>query len=190
MEIVIGAAVIAIGIVVAAALFSPRRAAPVTAGAGAPGPGGAVATMPSAPAAVADDEEDPERVDRIDRQSDELARREQELAAREERAKADRASVEEERNRLQRELERIAGLSGAQAKQILLKEVEDQARHDAARLVRQVEEETKRDADRRVRNILSVCMQRIAAGHAAETTVTVVQLTSDDMKGRIIGREG
>jgi ribonuclease Y len=53
-----------------------------------------------------------------------------------------------------------------------------------------VEEETKRDADRRVRNILSVCMQRIAAGHAAETTVSVVQLSSDDMKGRIIGREG
>jgi len=59
-----------------------------------------------------------------------------------------------------------------------------------ARRLRAVEEEAKRSADRRVRNILSVCMQRIAAGHAAETTVSVVQLTSDDMKGRIIGREG
>ena len=57
-------------------------------------------------------------------------------------------------------------------------------------LVRQIEEETKRDADRRVRNILSVVMQRMAAGHAAETTVSVVQLPADDMKGRIIGREG
>jgi ribonuclease Y len=72
----------------------------------------------------------------------------------------------------------------------LLKEIEDQARHDAARRIRQIEEETKRDADRRVRNILSVCMQRVAAGHAAETTVSVVQLSADDMKGRIIGREG
>ena len=59
-----------------------------------------------------------------------------------------------------------------------------------ARVVRQIEEETKRDADRRVRNILSVVMQRLAAGHAAETTVSVVQLPADDMKGRIIGREG
>ena len=56
--------------------------------------------------------------------------------------------------------------------------------------MRQIEEETKRDADRRVRNILAVVMQRLAAGHAAETTVSVVQLPADDMKGRVIGREG
>ena len=76
------------------------------------------------------------------------------------------------------------------AKQLLLQEIEEQASHDAARRIRQIEEETKRDAERRVRNILSVCMQRLAAGHAAETTVSVVQLSADDMKGRIIGREG
>jgi ribonuclease Y len=65
-------------------------------------------------------------------------------------------------------------------------------RVEAERLLelRQIEEETKREAERRVRNILSVCMQRLAAGHAAETTVSVVQLASDDLKGRIIGREG
>src|SRR5438132_725087 len=73
---------------------------------------------------------------------------------------------------------------------MLLKDLEDKLRHDQARLVRQVELETKREADRRVRNILSVVMQRMAAGHATETTVSVVQLPSDDMKGRIIGREG
>ena len=89
-----------------------------------------------------------------------------------------------------RALERVSGLSASQAKQLLLKELEDQIRHDSARLVRQIEEETKRDADRRVRNILAVVMQRLAAGHAAETTVSVVQLPADDMKGRIIGREG
>jgi ribonuclease Y len=84
----------------------------------------------------------------------------------------------------------MAGMSGARAKELLLQEIEEQARHESARRIRQIEEETKRDAERRVRNILSVCMQRLAAGHAAETTVSVVQLAADDMKGRIIGREG
>ena len=63
-------------------------------------------------------------------------------------------------------------------------------RHECARHVREIEEETKRDAERRVRSILSVAMQRLAASHAAETTVSVVHLPSDEMKGRIIGREG
>jgi ribonucrease Y len=89
-----------------------------------------------------------------------------------------------------RALERASGLSAGQAKQALLKDIEDQARHDSVRIIRQVEEETKRDAERRVRSILSIAMQRLAASHAAETTVSVVQLPSDDMKGRIIGREG
>ena len=112
-----------------------------------------------------------------------LAEREQELlVSTEENAGAKERHI--------RELERVSGLSASQAKQILLHELEDQIRHDSARRVRQIEEETKRDADRRVRNILSVVMQRMAAGHAAETTVSVVQLSSDDMKGRIIGREG
>ena len=141
----------------------------------------------------------------------ELARLEERLRAREstldakeselgekERSLADRArNVDHGREELRdakrdhiRELERVAGMPASQARQQLLKEVEDQTRHDRARVVRQIEEETKRDADRRVRNILSVVMQRLAAGHAAETTVSVVQLSADDMKGRIIGREG
>ena len=71
-----------------------------------------------------------------------------------------------------------------------MREITDQVRHESAREIRQIEEQTKRDAERRVRSILSVAMQRLAARHAAETTVCVVQLPSDDMKGRIIGREG
>ena len=98
--------------------------------------------------------------------------------------------MSESRQELERSLEQISGLSAGRAKQLLLKEVEEQTKHDAARRIRQIEEETKREAERRVRNILSVCMQRLAAGHAAETTVSVVQLSADDMKGRIIGREG
>ncbi|MBV9212755.1 MAG: ribonuclease Y, partial [Actinobacteria bacterium] len=89
-----------------------------------------------------------------------------------------------------RELERIASLSAGQARQILLRELEEELRHDSAALVRQVEEEARRDAERKARNILSTVMQRVAGGHATETTVTTVPLESDDLKGRIIGREG
>jgi ribonucrease Y len=87
-------------------------------------------------------------------------------------------------------LERISGLSASQAKEMLLKQTEDDVRHDMAKLVRSVEEEARREADRRARNILSLSIQRTAANHVAETTVSVVNLPSDDMKGRIIGREG
>jgi len=98
--------------------------------------------------------------------------------------------LKETRREQLRELERVAGLSVSQAKQLLLTELEEELRHESARLVRQVEEETKREADRRARNILAAVMQRVASGHAVETTVSVVQLASDELKGRIIGREG
>ena len=119
-----------------------------------------------------------------------LAQREQALVQREAELQRERDALAASQVELQRELERISGLSAGRAKQLLLKEVEEDAKQDAARRIRQIEVETKREADRRVRNILSVCMQRLAAGHAAETTVSVVQLSADDMKGRIIGREG
>jgi ribonucrease Y len=126
----------------------------------------------------------------LDRRTEEIERRERELDARIAELDGERAELEKLRDEHMRALERVAGLSAGQAKQALLKDIEDQARHDSARIIRQVEEETKRDAERRVRSILSVAMQRLAASHAAETTVSVVQLPSDDMKGRIIGREG
>ena len=88
------------------------------------------------------------------------------------------------------DLERVAGMTRAQARQLLLRQVEEDARHEKSRVVRQVEEETRREASRRARNILAACTQRLAAGHACETTVSLVTLPSDDMKGRIIGREG
>jgi ribonucrease Y len=119
-----------------------------------------------------------------------LARREENLVQREAALEQERQKLAATRQELGRALEQTSGMSASRAKQLLLSEVEEQARHDAARRIRQIEEETKREAERRVRNILSVCMQRLAAGHAAETTVSVVQLATDDMKGRIIGREG
>jgi ribonuclease Y len=193
MAIVIAAAVLAVGLTVAALVFSRGGRA-----------SGKVAPAP--PPLVRDDVE-VELVERraeiarieervitkeeaIDVKLAELAKRDRTLEDRERELDRQRELLDERKREHIRELERVASLSAAQAKQILLKEVEDMARHDAARIVRQVEEEAKRDADRRVRNILSVCMGRLAAAHAAETTVSVVQLPSDDMKGRIIGREG
>jgi ribonuclease Y len=196
MAIVIAAAVLAAGLVGAALLFSRTgRGAPTA----APAP-------PPAPPIPRDDLERDllerraeiarieERVlskeEAMDLKLADLAKRDRVFEDRERELEHQRELLDDRKREHVRELERLAGLSAAQAKQILLKEVEDLARHDTARVVRQVEEEAKRDADRRVRNILSVCMGRLAAGHAAETTVSVVQLPSDDMKGRIIGREG
>ena len=120
----------------------------------------------------------------------ELDRRERSLEDRQRNLENQAEELKQARQRQLRELERIAGLSVSQAKQILLKELEDELRHESAVLIRHVEEEARRDADRRARNILSTVMQRVAGGHAAETTVSVVQLDSDELKGRIIGREG
>jgi ribonuclease Y len=89
-----------------------------------------------------------------------------------------------------RELERISGLSAAQAKQLLLADVEQEARHQAALKIRQIEEEARREGERRARNILAVATQRLAAKHSNEATTRLVELPSDEMKGRIIGRDG
>ena len=172
MEIIGAAALIAVGIVVAAVLYGRSHGASPPAAAERD-----AATATALQAALA------ERSTALERREDALEQRETELEQQRDGARRQPAEVE-------LTLERLAGMSGAKAKQLLLQEIEEQARHDAARRIRQIEEETKREAERRVRNILSVCMQRLAAGHAAETTVSVVQLSADDMKGRIIGREG
>jgi ribonuclease Y len=182
MEILGAAALIAVGIMLAAVLYGRSHSVRV-----APAPAPAPAAEP--PLAVAE-VMPAERTAEVALREADLARREAELARREAELDAERQAIADVHAQLEHELERIANLSVGRAKQLLLKQVEEQARHDAARRVRQIEEETKREADRRVRNILSVCMQRLAAGHAAETTVSVVQLSADDMKGRIIGREG
>jgi ribonucrease Y len=178
MDIIGAAALIAVGIVLAAVLYGRSHGARLAV-AGGDG-------VPSAPVEV----DRPERTSELAVREAELARREAELARRATELDGERDLLADGRVELERELERVSGMSPARAKQMLLKEIEEQAKHDAARRIRQIEEQTKREAERRVRNILSVCMQRLAAGHAAETTVSVVQLSADDMKGRIIGREG
>jgi len=177
MEIIGAAALIAVGIVVAAVLYGRSHGA-------APAAREPDSTAAALQAALA------ERSTALERREEAVERREQALDGRETEVATQLAALTEREAEAERRLERMAGMSAARAKELLIQEVEEQARHESARRLRQIEEETKREADRRVRNILSVVMQRLAAGHAAETTVSVVQLAADDMKGRIIGREG
>jgi ribonuclease Y len=88
------------------------------------------------------------------------------------------------------ELQRISGLSAEEAKNLFLKTIEEESRHEAAKLIRDIEEEAKREGERRARNIITQAIQRCAVDQTSETTVSVVPLPNDEMKGRIIGREG
>lgn len=126
----------------------------------------------------------------LDARADELARRDQGVGDREVHLKALQEELKAARDEAVKELQRVSGLTVAEARQVLLERSEDLVRHELARSVRQLEEEARNDARRRARAIVADALQRVAASHTAETTVTVVELASDDMKGRIIGREG
>ena len=126
----------------------------------------------------------------VDGKLTELLRREQGIADRETHLKQLQEELKGARDEAFQELQRISGLTVGEAKQHLLARAEDLIRHELARSVRQLEEEARADARRRARALVADALQRVAASHTAETTVTVVELASDDMKGRIIGREG
>jgi ribonucrease Y len=126
----------------------------------------------------------------IDGKLTELERREQSLFDRETHVKQLQEELKVARESEVRELARISGMTLDEAKRHLLERSEELVRHEMARMVRQLEEEAQADAKRRARNLVAEALQRVAASHAAETTVSVVELPSDDMKGRIIGREG
>jgi ribonucrease Y len=130
------------------------------------------------------------REDEMERKLVELARRDQGLADRETHLRQLQEEMKEAKAREQLQLERIAGMTQQQAKTHLLERGEELVRHDLARRVRQLEEEARAESKRRARNLVADALQRVAASHAAETTVTVIELPTDDMKGRIIGREG
>jgi len=125
-----------------------------------------------------------------DLRAEEITRREQSITDRETHAKQLQEDLKAARDAELAALEKVAGMTAADGRAALLERVEHEARTDMAKLVRQIEEEARLDADKRARNILSIAIQRTASGHTAETTVSVVQLPSDDLKGRIIGREG
>jgi ribonuclease Y len=126
----------------------------------------------------------------IERKLDELTRRDQGVADREEHIRQLQDELKETKHEQLAELERVAGLTQADARGLLLERGEEQARHELARRVRTMEDEARAESKRRARNLVADALQRVAASHTAETTVTVVELPSDDMKGRIIGREG
>jgi ribonucrease Y len=126
----------------------------------------------------------------LERKRVELERREQGLFDRETHVKALQEELKAASNEAVAELERVGGLTVAEAKQHLLERSKDLIRHELARSVRQQEEEARTESRRRARALIADALQRVAASHTAETTVTVVELPSDDMKGRIIGREG
>ena len=126
----------------------------------------------------------------LDKKAENFEKKEEELARRLEEV----AKVKEETEAVKKAhlatLEQISGLSQEQAKQFLLKTVEEEIRHDTAMKIKEIEQQLKDESDEKAREILSIAIQRCAADHAAEATVSVVPLPNDEMKGRIIGREG
>jgi len=130
------------------------------------------------------------REDEVERRQKEILRREQGVADREVHVKELQDDLKEAKQRELEELERVAGMTVNEAKARLLEQSEELVRHDLARRVRQLDEEAQSEAKRRARNLVADALQRVAASHAAETTSSLIELPSDDMKGRIIGREG
>jgi ribonuclease Y len=130
------------------------------------------------------------REDEVELRKKELTRREQGITDREVHVKELQDDLKEAKQRELTELERVAGMTVNEAKARLLEQSEELVRHDLARRVRQLDEEAQSEAKRRARNLVADALQRVAASHAAETTSSLIELPSDDMKGRIIGREG
>jgi ribonuclease Y len=126
----------------------------------------------------------------LELQRADLARRQQAVEDRERNLDQQAEELKGAKRVQRQELERISSLSAAQAKQLLIAEIEREARHQAALRLQEIERETKAEAERRARSILSVAMQRLAARHASDTTTRLIELPTDEMKGRIIGRDG
>ena len=131
-----------------------------------------------------------QREEILDKKTDSLDKREAAIATRETDIEAAEAAVKALYDQQIHELEKISSLSMEDARNMLLANVERETRHEAALLIRDIESKTKEEADKRARNIITLAIQRCAADHVAEATVSVVALPNDDMKGRIIGREG
>lgn len=126
----------------------------------------------------------------IERKTESLERKEQSLQAKEESLNKRKEEVAKLGEKRVQELERISGLTSEQAKEYLLKNVEDDVRHDSAVMIKEIETEAKEEADKKAKEYIVNAIQRCAADHVAEATISVVQLPNDEMKGRIIGREG
>ncbi|MFY9585929.1 MAG: ribonuclease Y [Actinomycetota bacterium] len=119
----------------------------------------------------------------IERQAREIAEKEQSIVKQ-------RESVEGQVEEIRRQLEKVASMTAAEAKQVLMKRIEDEAKRDAMSMVRELETRAREEAEQRARRIITLAIQRLASEQTAESTVATINLPSDDMKGRIIGREG
>ena len=126
----------------------------------------------------------------LDKRSEAIEKREASFTAKEEQLKQREKKVDELSQQRVQELERISGLTSEQAKEYLLKTVEEDVKHDTAKMIKELEAQAKKEADKKAKEYVVTAIQRCAADHVAETTISVVQLPSDEMKGRIIGREG
>lgn len=131
-----------------------------------------------------------QKEEQLDRKVESLERKEEALSRRERELERQHQLASELVQKQMTELERISGLTTEEARTIFLHQIEDEARGDAARLVREIESEAKENAEKKAREIVGIAVQRVAADHSSELTVSVVQLPNDEMKGRIIGREG
>jgi len=133
----------------------------------------------------------------IDRKIDQFDRRDRELYRKEERVSAKEAEIEKKKrkydeliNEQKKQLEKISGLTAENAKELLIRAMENEARHQGAKYIKKIENETREEGEKKAKKIIATAIQRYASDFVAERTVSVVQLPSDEMKGRIIGREG
>ena len=131
-----------------------------------------------------------QKEENVEKRSDAIEKRETGLNAREEALAKKSAEVAKLNEQRLQELEKISGLTSEQAKEYLLKIVEDDVKHESALMIKNMESEAKEEADKRAKEIVVNAIQRCSADHVSETTISVVQLPNDEMKGRIIGREG
>ncbi len=131
-----------------------------------------------------------QKEENIDKKADAIEKKEASLAQKEEALSKQREEISKLSEQRLQELERISGLTSEQAKDYLLKIVEDEVKHETAVMVKEMESRAKEEADKKAKEYVVTAIQKCAADHVSETTISVVQLPNDEMKGRIIGREG
>lgn len=131
-----------------------------------------------------------QKEENLERKSDSLEKKDENLQRRERQISVIEEEVEQLRGKQISELERLSGLSSEEAKEILMRNIEQEIEYDLAKIIKEKEQIAQEESDKRAREVISLAIQRCAADHVAETTVSVVSLPNDEMKGRIIGREG
>ena len=130
------------------------------------------------------------KLDQFEQKENEIIQKEKELISREEQVNKNESKYEELIEEQKDKLQQISGLTSEQAKELLIRAMENEARYEGAKLIKRIESETKESADKKAKKIIATAIQRYSGDYVAERTVSVVQLPNDEMKGRIIGREG